>query len=179
MKDVVYVTGNANKAKYFSELIGLDISHEKVEVPEIQSLKLKEIVSAKAIAAYDKLQRPLIVEDTSLIINELGNLPGPFIKWFIEELGLHKICSLLSPTADRSAIAACAYAYYDGTKLEIFESSKLGQLALAPIGDSGFGWNPIFIPAGQDLTLGEMDDTTFKKYYLMIKPIEAVSSFLR
>lgn len=179
MKEVVYVTGNENKAKYFSRMIGLDIDFIKVDIQELQSVSLSEIVTHKAKAAYEMLKRPVIVEDTKLSFTALGTLPGPYIKWFLEEMTLEDICKLLSDFRDRSAVAGATIAYFDGHKLELFERELAGTIPEQPRGDAGFGWNPIFIPKGSDKTLGEMDEEQFEYWYKRIKPFEAVGVFLK
>lgn len=179
MADVTFITGNQNKAKYFAELVGAHIEHQPVDTPEIQSTNLAEIVEFKAKAAYEKIKKPVIIEDTGLVINSLGKLPGPFIKWFEKEIGLEKVCRLADISQDRSASAGAAFAFYDGNRLKIFESSLPGRIPKHPRGDEGFGWNPIFIPEDSELTLGEMDDETFKKYYVQVKPFDQVKKFLQ
>ena len=82
MKDVVYVTGNPHKAKYFMQLIGLEIEHKPAGVDEVQSLDQIEVVMAKAKEAYRVLKQPVLIEDTALTIDCMGKLPGTFIKWF-------------------------------------------------------------------------------------------------
>ncbi|HVO86717.1 MAG TPA: non-canonical purine NTP pyrophosphatase [Candidatus Binatia bacterium] len=176
--NVVFVTGNANKARYFSELIGLPIKHMPADVEEIQSLDLKEVAEHKARSAYKQLKRPVIVEDVAMQVNFLGKLPGPFIKWFIEEIGLEKICRLADASEDRGAIASCVYAYYDGKLLKLLEGSLSGTIAKHPRGAEGFGWNPTFVPEGSEQTLAEMDEPTFKKFYIRIKPIPQLKEFL-
>lgn len=178
MTKVTFITGNPSKAKYFAELVGKDIDHHAADVPEIQSLDLAEIVEFKARAAYDQLKTPVIIEDTGVVISSLGKLPGPFIKWFEKELGLEKICRLADISDDRSATAGAAFAYYDGDELKIFKSELAGTIPEIPTGAEGFGWNPIFIPNGSSQTLGEMDDETFKNYYVQIKPFDQLKDFL-
>lgn len=176
--NLVYVTGNQHKARYFSEILGLDIEHAPADVDEVQSLDLVEVVTKKAMAAYEKIGRPVLVEDTKLTIDVLGNLPGPLIKWFLEELGNEGLCRLADKDPDRRAFAAAAFAYYDGKTVKTFEGGLAGSIADKPRGDSMFGWNPIFIPAGSDQTLGEMKDEDFKKAYTQIKPFQELRDFL-
>jgi inosine triphosphate pyrophosphatase len=175
---VTFVTGNAHKARILEDYLGFPVSHHSVDIHEIQSLDLKEIARHKARLAYEQLKKPVLVEDVSLTINYLGKLPGPYIKWFIEQLGLEKICRLADNDKARKATARCTYAYYDGENFKFFEGSLNGTIADHPRSNSNFGWNPTFIPAGAELTLGEMDDETFKKYYVQIKPIKQVAEFL-
>ncbi len=176
--NVVYVTGNAHKAKYFAQMVGLDIPNVDLEVDEIQSLHLREIVEYKARQAYEKLKQPVIVEDTKLIFTAMGALPGPFIKYFLEELGPEKLCRLLDGFDDRSAVAGAAIAYYDGVNMEIFEKEIAGEITKKPIGDSGFGWNRIFSPKGSNITLGEMTDREFVTWYAKVKPFKELRDFL-
>ena len=178
MSKPVYVTGNPNKAKYFNLMTRLDLDHVSADVDEIQSLDVKEVVEHKVKQAYELLQRPVIVEDAQLGFNALDGLPGPLVKWFIESIGLEKMCRLLDAYDDRSAVAGAAIAYYDGSMLEIFEKSLSGRIAEKPLGDSGFGWNRIFVPDGSDKSLGQMDDEEFKTWYTKIKPFEELTAFL-
>lgn len=174
--NITYVTGNANKAKYFETIVGKQIGFRDLDINEIQSLDIKEVVTAKAKAAYQQILSPVLVEDTYLVIDSFGRLPGPFIKWFIDELGLPRLCQIID--GDRSATAGASFAFYDGTNLKTLSSSLRGQISQEPRGDAGFGWNPIFIPEGSHKTLGEMDDKEFQSFYVRIKPFEMVKEFL-
>jgi len=91
-----------------------------MDLDEIQSLNLREIVEHKVRQAYDKIKNPVLVEDVSLEFTALGRLPGPFIRFFVEEMSMEQICSLLDGK-ERFAIARCMFGYYDGTQLEVFE----------------------------------------------------------
>jgi non-canonical purine NTP pyrophosphatase (RdgB/HAM1 family) len=176
--NVTYVTGNPRKAAYFSKLIGREVPHQHVNVPEIQSLSLREVVTEKAKAAYAEVGAPVIVEDTMLMIHCMGQLPGTFIRWFLEEMSLEAICRLADADPQRRATAAATFAYYDGKKVVLFEGGKKGCIAAHPKGDEGFGWNPLFIPDGETLTLGEMDAERFERNYQVIKNFGAVKEFL-
>lgn len=179
MSNVVFVTGNQHKADYFARLAGVSIEHHAVDIPEIQSLDLKAVATDKARGAYEVLKRPVIIEDTALAITSMGRLPGTFIKWFIEELGFEKLCRLVDFQTDRSAVCTSIYVYYDGKKYHYFSGELKGSIADHPRGTSGFGWNRAFIPEGQDLTLGEMPEEVFRKYYLQVKPLDEVGNFIR
>lgn len=176
--NIVYVTSNENKARYFSEILGIKIPHATAEVDEIQSLDLVEVVTRKAKAAYQQIGRPVIVEDTSLALPYLGRLPGTFIKWFLDEVGQDGLCRLIDNNSKRQAVASAAFAYFDGVELKIFKGSVVGKIAKKPAGESGFGWNPIFIPDGHDQTLAQMNDKAFKSVYTKIKPFDELREFL-
>lgn len=86
MQPITFITGNQKKADYLARYLGFPIEHIKLDLDEIQSLELKEIVEHKVKKAYAKIKKPVIVEDASLEFTSLGRLPGPFIKFFIEEM---------------------------------------------------------------------------------------------
>lgn len=175
--NVTFITGNQKKADYLANYLGFDVAHKKIDLEEIQSLNLKEIVEYKIKQAYSQVHAPVIVEDVSLEFCALGRLPGPLIKWFLEELSFEKICRLLDGL-DRSAIARCVFGYYDGQELNMFEGSMKGTIANKPSVDNGFGWDSIFIPVGYKVTRAELDEENDKKTYMQIKPFEQLKEFL-
>ena len=176
--NVVYVTGNQNKADYFNTFVGMEVEHMPADTVEIQSLDLAEVVTTKAKEAYAQLQRPVLIEDTSMLLKSMGRLPGTFIKWFLEDLKLEGICRLADQDPERRAYASAFFAYYDGQEMKLFKGGMNGTIAQTPRGDTGFGWNPIFIPEGYDQTMGEMDAEAFETVYTTIKPFAAVREFL-
>jgi non-canonical purine NTP pyrophosphatase (RdgB/HAM1 family) len=176
--NVVFVTGNQNKAKYFSKLIGMTIEHHAANVNEIQNLDLIEVATHKAKEAYKQLERPVLVEDTGLKISCMGNLPGPFIKWFIQEIGLDGICKIVNQSQDRSARASDAFVYYDGLNLCTFTGSLDGQISAEPRGGGGYDWDKIFVPEGSKLTNAELTEEEYEKVHLKIKPITELREFL-
>lgn len=61
------------------------IENEDIDLPEYQG-EPSEIARLKCLTASQRLQRPVIVEDTCLCFNALGGLPGPYIKWYFFNL---------------------------------------------------------------------------------------------
>lgn len=178
MKQFTFVTGNEKKAQYLSELLGLPVARHKVDLDEIQTTDVAELVERKAIQAYAILGTPVLVEDQSLKFNALGDLPGPFIKFFIEDAGVEACCRMLDGFLDRSAYAECTFGYYDGKKLELFKSGFAGTIAKKPRGTGGYGWDSIFIPEGYTRTRAELSQAEDYEVYLKIKPIDQVRAFL-
>lgn len=177
MEKVTFITGNQKKADYLAQYLGYPVEHIKIDLDEIQSLDLKEIIKHKVRQAYEKVQGPVIVEDVSLEFSALGRLPGTLIRWFIDEIGLEKICSLLDGK-DRSATARCVFGYFDGKEEHYFEGSLEGTIPEKPSGNGGYGWDPIFIPEGYSVTRAELSHEDDQKTYLKIKPFEKLKEFL-
>ena len=177
MQAITFITGNQNKADYLAKYLWFPIDHKKVDLDELQSLDLREIIEHKVKQAYEKVKKPVIVEDVSLEFTALGRLPGTFIKFFIGEIPYEDICRLLDGR-DRSATAKCAYGYYDGDRFEYFEWMMKWEISGYPWRDNGFGWDRIFVPEWYTTIRSELDAEDYKKVYLKIKPIEKVREFL-
>jgi len=177
MKKIIFITGNQSKADYLANYLGLPIDHVKIDLDEIQSLDLKEIVTHKVRQAYQKVKKPVIVEDVSLEFQALGKLPGPFIRFFVENMHPKAICSLLNGK-NRKATARCVVGYCDGKRLELFEGKLDGEIAKVPAGKNGFGWDRIFIPKGYKVTRASLDKEDDRKTYLKIKPLGKLKKFL-
>jgi inosine triphosphate pyrophosphatase len=178
MKEITYITGNQKKADYLSSYLGHPISHRKVDLDEIQSLDLKKIVEHKVRQAYAIVGGPVVVEDTSLEMKALGGLPGPFIKYFLEQISLQDICSLVA-SKDRAATARCVFAYFDGENENYFEGSVNGIIAEKPAGEGAFGFGKIFIPEGYEGTQAELNKEDHEKMYTTMKPIKQLAEFLK
>ena len=75
-----FATSNTNKLRELSALL----EHEFISIPldlqEIQTTDLHELLKFKLQQAYKELQAPVIVEDTSLYFDSWNELPGPFVK---------------------------------------------------------------------------------------------------
>lgn len=176
-KDITFITGNQNKADYLAKYLGFSVKHIKLDLDEIQSLDLKEIVEHKVRQAYEKIKSPVIVEDVSLEFVALHGLPGPFIRFFVDNVPFETICSLVNGRT-RKATAKCVFGYYDGETLKLFESALGGNIAEIPNGENGYGWDKIFIPNGYNVTRAQLSEEDDKKTYLQIKPFAKLKKFL-
>ncbi|OGZ08606.1 MAG: hypothetical protein A3D65_04985 [Candidatus Lloydbacteria bacterium RIFCSPHIGHO2_02_FULL_50_13] len=135
----------------------MPVEHQKLDLPEIQSLDLREVVDDKARRAYELVGSPVLVEDVSVTFHALKRLPGPLIKWFLETLGNQGLCELLDGYDDRGARAEVMFAYCDGGEVKVFHGSVEGTIAKHPRGETNFGWDPVFIPDGHtEKTWAEM-----------------------
>ncbi|PID33032.1 hypothetical protein CR969_02920 [Candidatus Saccharibacteria bacterium] len=169
----VFVTGNPGKAKLFSEYVGLNIDHAKLDVDEIQELDPKRLVEHKLRQAYQQVERPVIVEDVTFSLESLDyRLPGPFIKFYIDsEKGLENFCRMVDGLDSRRARAQTTYGYFDGENIEFFVGEIYGEIAKQPIIDGGFGFDPIFIVDGFDgKTASQLNETEYKSFYKKVKP---------
>ena len=175
----IFITGNQSKADYLSRQLGVEIEHEKLELDELQSTDLHVIVEHKLKQAFEIVQAPVLVEDVSLVFAALNDLPGPYIKWFVEKSGDVACCRMLDGFDDRSAVIRCTYGYYDGENIHFFDSELRGTIATEPRGDNGFGFDRFFINDGYDITRAEMTQEDNERTYAeMMKPFKQVREFV-
>ncbi len=140
----------------------MELDRASPDVPEIQSLDIAEVAAAKALSAREALGEPrrlVVVEDSGLVVEAWGGLPGAFTKWFLMGAGVEGLLRMLHEWEDRSAVAVCvvAVANPDG-RVRTFPGEVRGSVAGEARGSNGFGWDPIFIPEGRKLTYAEMGD---------------------
>lgn len=174
-----FITGNQHKADYFSHQMGIDIPHQKVELEELQSIDLHEIVDHKLHQAFAVVNAPVIVEDVSLEYTALNGLPGPYIRWFADIGGPEVCCRMLDGFTDRSAEIHCTFGYFDGDEIRFFDSTMHGRISEMPAGTNGFGFDSFFIMDGYDITRAELSQDEVERTYAEdMKPFRLVREFL-
>ncbi|HEV7454071.1 MAG TPA: non-canonical purine NTP pyrophosphatase, partial [Candidatus Saccharimonadales bacterium] len=132
----VFITGNQHKADQLAQWLGLPVEHRKLDLDEIQSLDLRQVVEHKVRQAYAVARQPVLVEDVAVTLTAMGKLPGTFIKWFLQELGNDGICTLADGLENRKAVVSICYGLYDGQDIHFFDSHVAGQVAPEPRGEA-------------------------------------------
>lgn len=156
MSALTFITGNASKAEQLAQYLDVPVSHTSLDIPEIQSLDLEAVATAKAKAAFAILGTPVLVEDTALTFVALHGLPGTFVKWFLESVGNEGLTKLLQGYESRAATAETCFALCDETGVHLFKGVCHGTIASTPRGTAGFGWDAVFVPEGSEQTWAEM-----------------------
>lgn len=157
MPELTFITSHPLKATELSRHLNYPITHHRLSLSEIQSLDPIEITRAKTMEAFRILQRPVLVEDFSISFAALGHLPGPLIKWFLQELKVEGLCKLLDAYDTREAIAQTTFGLCETGEVLTFSGRMEGKIARQPQGDNGYGTDAIFIPHGISKTWGEMN----------------------
>ena len=96
--ELFFVSSNNHKfteAQRILSNLGLEISLFKTTLEEIQSNSLSEIAKRKALDAYSKVQKPVIIEDDGLFIDSLDGFPGPYSSYAYDTIGNKGIMNLL------------------------------------------------------------------------------------
>ncbi|KAH9833820.1 inosine triphosphate pyrophosphatase-like protein [Rhodofomes roseus] len=181
-KRLIFVTGNANKLKEVRAILaqsGVEIDSQELDIPEVQG-STQEVAIAKCKRAAELLGGPCITEDTALCFEALNGLPGPYIKYFMKEIGHDGLNKLLIgfPTTNAWALCTFAYSAGPGTEPILFEGQTDGRIVPAR-GETKFGWDPVFEPKGFDQTYAEMSAEVKNKISHRYRALEKLQEYLR
>lgn len=151
----MFVTGRPEKALE-AERLGFPLERVDLDLSEPQALDPAEVAEAKARAAFERLGRAVLVEDSGLAVDAWGGFPGALVKWLEKSAGLDAIARMLDAFPDRGARAVCVIAYFDGEGMRTARGVSRGSIAASPRGSHGFGWDALFVPEGEERTFAEM-----------------------
>jgi hypothetical protein len=126
--------------------------------PEIQSLDLEEVLRAQGGCRLAPPRRAGAGRGDLARARGLGGFPGPLVRWLLEAAGADGIARTAIALGDARARAVCLLAWTDGERTVIGRGETAGELVLPPRGGNGFGWDPVFQPAGETRTYGELAD---------------------
>lgn len=161
-KNITYVTGNWAKiasAKQVLEPLGYTVEQINLETPEIQADDVNEVAKYSAKWACEKLEKPVLKNDSGLFVNALKGFPGVYTHYADDTIGEDGLLKLMEGIEDRTAYFKDALAYCEpGKEPIVFETITKGTIATKKSGTYGWSWDFIFIPAGEEKTLGCFPD---------------------
>ena len=169
---LVLATHNAGKVREIAALLGPfglePVAADDLGLPEPEETEDNFAGNAllKAHAASKASGIVALSDDSGLEVTALGGQPGVYTANWAERpdgsrdwmMAMHKVEAALPAGAARDAEFVCtlALSWPDGESA-VFEGRVAGTLVWPPRGDRGFGYDPVFMPAGHDQTFGEMD----------------------
>lgn len=171
MKKTTYVTGNWAKiesAKQILEPLGYEVDNIKMETPEIQADDVTEVAKYSAKWAAEKLNVPVLKNDSGLFVNGLKGFPGVYTHFADDTIGVDGLLKLMEGIEDRSAYFKEAISYCEpGKEPVVFEGITKGKIDTKKSGTYGWSWDFVFIPEGQEKTLGSFPDEERWKLWSM------------
>ena len=153
---LILVSTNPNKGIEAERILGTPLLRVSLSLPEIQAATVEDITRHKLEVARTKGYRRLIVEDVSLGFDELGNFPGPYVRWLLEAAGGRGLAAIAYALNNRAATAQCCVAYLNGSQGRVFLGKTSGEVLVQPRGEQRFGWDAWFQPQGSKKTFAEM-----------------------
>jgi XTP/dITP diphosphohydrolase len=193
--DLLLATRNAHKTREFAEILGAEFRVSDLSglanAPEINETgkTFEENAILKAIPVSKNLHGFVLADDSGLEVDALGGAPGIFSARYAgkEASDRENVERLLRDLQEagfgqalRTARFRCLIALArDGKVMAISEGLIEGEIAHQPRGASGFGYDPIFIPAGYDKTFAEMSAKTKNELSHRARALHAMRERLR
>ena len=168
-KQIVLATHNIGKVKEMQTILApfgvtvLSADDLKLSEPEENGKTFIENARIKAVSAAKEANMPALADDSGLCVHALDNRPGIYSARYNEPkkngfmYAMERLNAELGDTKDRSAHFSCAVviAWPDGDTEE-FEGRVDGRLCWPAKGKNGFGYDPMFVPDGFDLSFAEL-----------------------
>lgn len=164
-------------------LLGLHDIQWTLDIPEPFET-YEDNAKAKAIFVFERTGLNCFADDSGLEIDSLAGRPGVFSARYAgpdhdSALNMQKVLTELKEYSSRKARFHSVIAYLDEQKeMHIFSGTVEGTIAYLPVGEGGFGYDPIFIPAGFNRTFGQLSDSIKNKISHRAKSMEKFISFL-
>ncbi len=165
--DICFATNNQHKLHEVSSLLGTsfqilslkDIGCED-ELPETH-----ETLEGNSLEKADYVHRhysiPCFADDTGLEVEALNGAPGVYSARFAgpqrsSDDNIKLLLEKMKDTANRAARFRTVITFIRGNEVKCFEGVVRGRISSQLTGSGGFGYDPVFIPDGYDLSFAEM-----------------------
>lgn len=191
IETLILATHNKGKKREFDTLLQGLVGEVKsaadlglAEPPETGTTFV-ENATIKAVAAMEATGLPALADDSGLCVKALNDAPGVYsADWAGPEKDFAKamaeIHAKMDGSGDKGACFMCVLvlAYPDGRR-EVFEGRCDGEIVWPPRGLDGFGYDPMFLPAGCDKTFGEMKEDEKHEMSHRARAVEKFVSYLK
>ena len=170
-KIIIIATKNKGKSREIKEILkidgvryldlyDLDFNDRIVEYGR----SFEENALIKAAAIFDRYRKPVVADDSGLVVEALNGRPGVYSARYAgenatdrdnNELLLDELLNL--PDIERKARFVCvAVFYYDVNRYDVERGEVEGYITHKPVGDKGFGYDPIFYLPDLKKTMAEL-----------------------
>ena len=190
MKTLVFATNNAHKLEEVRAILGNDFQIASLkeigchdDIPETADT-LEGNAMQKAQYIKDKFGMDCFADDTGLEVEALNNAPGVFSARYAgpghdSEANMKKLLHEMEGKENRKARFRTVIALLLDGKEYTFEGIVKGNIIEEKRGDSGFGYDPIFVPEGYDLTFAELGNDIQNKISHRAEAVKKLSAFLK
>ena len=190
MKTLVFATNNAHKLEEVRAILGNDFQIASLkeigcydDIPETADT-LEGNAMQKAQYIKEKFGMDCFADDTGLEVEALNNAPGVFSARYAgpghdSEANMKKLLSEMQGKENRKARFRTVIALLLDGKEYTFEGIVKGNIIEEKRGDSGFGYDPIFVPEGYDLTFAELGNDIKNKISHRAEAVKKLSAFLK
>ena len=191
MKKLVFATNNAHKLEEIRAILG-----DKVEILSLNDINchadipetadtLEGNAELKAAYIYTNYGLDCFADDTGLEVEALNGAPGIYSARYAggeghdSEANMKKLLTEMAGKTNRNAQFRTAICLIEKGNKHLFEGIVKGRIIEAKRGNSGFGYDPVFIPEGYNETFAEMGNTEKNKLSHRARAVAALCEYLQ
>ena len=171
MIEIVFASQNEHKIKEVNEIttpfkitaVAPSVGFNPVE--NAQTFEENSLIKAsEAVRVEVQGRKFFLADDSGLEIEALNNEPGIYSARYAEtpEARIQKVLDNLKDKENRNARFVCAMTLLNEKGEVLYKTKGIckGKIAFEPKGENGFGYDPIFIPEGYDVSMAELPEKT-------------------
>lgn len=191
MKTLLFASGNQHKIDEINAVLaplgyqvqGLHALGLQEDIPETGTT-LDENAAIKATYLYEKFGKDCFADDTGLEVEVLNGAPGVYSARYAgtpksDVNNMAKLLTALQGKANRNAQFRTVFCLIEGGETRFFEGKVTGSIAEAPIGEAGFGYDPVFVPTAESRTFAQMSAADKNKISHRAKAVAALMAYLK
>ena len=187
---LVFATNNRHKLEEVRAIVG-----DRVEVLSLNDINCHDDIPEtadtlqgnaliKARYIYEKFGVDCFADDTGLEVDALGGEPGVYSARYAgeeccSEANMHKLLHNLTGKIDRNAQFRTVIALIINGEEKLFNGIVKGTIAEEKMGDSGFGYDPIFIPEGFSESFAQMSSEQKNSISHRYRATKQLSDYLK
>lgn len=186
---LVFATNNKHKLEEVRDIVGdrveilsLNDINCNDEIPETaDTLQGNALIKARYI--YEKYGVDCFADDTGLEVEALDGAPGVYSARYAgeecdSEANMQKLLQNLTGKSERSAQFRTVIALIIDGEEKLFNGIVKGTITEEKRGDSGFGYDPIFVPEGYSESFAQMDSSTKNSISHRYRATKQLSDYL-
>ena len=192
MKEIIFASHNQGKITEIRQILtplGIKIiSADEEDLPDVEEtgVTFEENAALKALTIAKLKNVPCLADDSGLCVDALDGRPGVYSARYAPNRDFKKAMKMLlsemliSKNQSRDAHFSCVIVLgYPNGSYEAFEGRVDGKIAFEARGESGFGFDPVFVPQGYDKTFAELGSEVKNKISHRGRALQKLTTFLK
>lgn len=188
--ELVFASGNRHKLQEAELILGSRIPQLKLlahdgSEPVESGTSFLENALIKAKAAFEATGKPAFADDSGIAVEVMGGAPGIFSAIWSgtrsdqvnRELLLSQLADI--PAEHRRAAFVCTIALVEFEGETSFTGIWQGQIAMQGTGQGGFGYDPVFIPEGFEVSAAELEPEVKSSFSHRALAMQQLADFLK
>lgn len=190
MIEIVFATHNLKKSKELKEILYIN-GYKVLDLNDIglndeieeSGKTLEENALIKANYLFHKTKKPSFGEDSGLEVEALDHAPGVYSARYAgpeknDFANITKLLKNLTNIKNRAARFRTVIAYVDEQQHQLFDGIVTGTIIQSCRGEHGFGYDPVFIPDGYEITFAQMDASEKNKISHRARALDKMVQYL-